>query len=278
MSAPRRIDLHTHSNASDGTDPPDVVVRRASDAGLDVIALTDHDTVDGIAAATGALPGGLTLVAGCEVSCAVEKEDGPRSVHLLGYLFDPAEPAFAAERAALRTDRERRGRAMIERIRALGVDISWDDVVAIAGDAPVGRPHVARALLQAGAIRHMDDAFTAEWIARGGRAFEAKRAPDVRTALELVRGAGGVAVLAHPWAGRRDPAVDEAGLAALAEAGLAGIEVDHPDHSPAARARLRGIAADLGLFVTGSSDDHGALTGHRLGGELTDEAAYDAPY
>jgi predicted metal-dependent phosphoesterase TrpH len=276
VSPLRRIDLHTHSTASDGTDPPDVVVRRAREAGLDVVALTDHDTVDGIAGATAALPEGLTLVPGCELSCSVERHGDVRSVHLLGYLFDPDEPAFAAERAALRTDRERRGRAMVDLLRELGVDVTWDAVRAIAGDAPVGRPHVARALLEAGAVRHMDDAFTREWIGNGGRAYVAKQAPDVATAIALVSGAGGVSVLAHPWAGRRDPAIGADDLAGLADAGLAGVEVDHPDHPPDVRDRLRAVAVSLDLLVTGSSDDHGGLTGHRLGCELTDDAAYDA--
>jgi predicted metal-dependent phosphoesterase TrpH len=269
-----RIDLHSHSNASDGTDPPAEVVRRAHDAGVDVLALTDHDTLAGIEEATAALPEGLTLVPGSEISCEVTTAGKRVRVHLLGYLFDPGDDALAGELARLRTDRDRRAREIVARINRLGVAMTHDDVTRIAGAAPIGRPHIARALAAAGAVGTVEEAFTDEWIGAGGRAYVAKHAVDPVTAVRLVNDAGGVAVLAHPGLGKRGNALSDEQVAELAQAGLAGLEVDHPDHDADTRARLRALAAELGLAATGSSDDHGTLTGRRIGAESTTEAAY----
>ena len=244
MLAAVRIDLHVHSSASDGTDAPAEVIRRAAAAGLDVLALTDHDTQAGVAEARAALPPGLTLVPGMELSCQL---DG-RSVHLLCYLFDPDDPALRAETAQVRDDRVYRARAMTQRLRELGADVSWEQVTAIAGDAVVGRPHLARALAASGAIADPADAFTAEWIGDGGRAFVDRYAPGLARAVGLVRAAGGVPVLAHP----RSPGyeIPNAVIAELAGAGLAGIEVFHPDHDAA-----RAGPADRAGQVTGP-DQH----------------------
>ncbi len=272
------IDLHVHSSASDGTDAPAEVARRAAAAGLGVIALTDHDTQAGVAPARAALPPGLALVPGMELSCQL---DG-RSVHLLCYLFDPADPALRAETARIRDDRVYRAMAMTQRLRELGADVSWEQVSAIAGDAVVGRPHLARALAASGAIADPGDAFTAEWIGDGGRAFVDRYAPGLASAVGLVRAAGGVPVLAHP----RSPGyeVPDAVIAELAAAGLAGIEVFHPDHGRAERDRLTGLAGSLGLISTGGSDHHGTFlpggpgaspAGHGLGGETTPPAEYE---
>ena len=182
-----RADLHVHSNASDGTDPPAEVMRRAAQAGLDVVALTDHDTVAGHAQARQALPESLTLVPGMELSCLL---DG-RSLHLLAYLFDPGHPELAAETRRIRDDRVLRARAMVDRLVDLGVPISWDDVAAIAGTAVVGRPHIARAMAASGAIASPDQAFTRDWIADGGRAYVGRYALDPVRAITLVRSAGG---------------------------------------------------------------------------------------
>ncbi|MBA9003915.1 PHP domain-containing protein [Thermomonospora cellulosilytica] len=266
-----RIDLHSHSTASDGTEPPAEVVRRARQAGLDVLALTDHDTVAGLAEAEAALPDGLTLVAGMEMSCA---RDG-LSIHLLAYLFDPADPELSTECARGRESRDSRGRLTVERLNALGVPITWEQVTALAGDAPVGRPHIARAMVAAGVIDDPAQAFTEEWIGGGGRAFVRRYAPDPVTAVRMVRAAGGVPVLAHPKAAQRGRTVSDALIAELAGAGLFGVEIDHADHDDAARAHLRGLAAELGLAATGSSDDHGDLTGHRLGAHTTDPEVYE---
>ena len=257
-----RADLHVHSSASDGTDPPAEVMRRAARAGLDVVALTDHDTVAGHAEARAAGRARLTLLPGMELSCRL---DG-RSVHMLAYLFDPDQPELAAELARIRDDRVLRARAMVDRLADLGVDVSWEQVAAIAGQAVVGRPHIARAMADSGAIASPREAFTRDWIADGGRAYVGRYALDPVRAIGLVRAAGGVAVLAHPRAGRDTRVTDEQ-ITGLAAAGLAGLEVFHPDQSAAERARLLALARDLGLVATGGSDDHGSLTGYRLGCE-----------
>ena len=265
-----RIDLHVHSDASDGTDDPAEVMRRAAVAGLDVVALTDHDTQAGIAAARAVRPpDGLTLIPGMELSCQL---DG-RSVHLLGYLFDPADPALNAETAQIRDDRTYRAQAMVDKMRALGADVTWEEVAAIAGDAVVGRPHLARALAAAGAVATPADAFTDDWIADGGRAFVDRYAPDLSRAVGLVRAAGGVPVLAHP----RSPGyeIPDEVIAALAGAGLGGIEVFHPDHDQSQRLRLTQLARSLNLITTGGSDDHGFFNNQGLGTETTPPAEYE---
>jgi predicted metal-dependent phosphoesterase TrpH len=268
-----RIDLHAHSNASDGTDSPAELVRNAVAAGLDVVALTDHDTTGGYREAVDALRGAtLTLVPGAELSCRVEGI----SMHLLAYLFDPEEPHFAHERELVRTDRVRRAQAIIERCRVLGALISWEQVRGIAGHGAVGRPHIASALVEAGVVASVDEAFTQEWLANGGRADVPKRETDPAEAIRLVRGAGGVPVFAHPGASKRGRTVSEAVIADLAAAGLAGLEVDHVDHDEPTRARLRALAGELGLLVTGSSDYHGGRKTVRLGAHTTDPAVYEA--
>jgi predicted metal-dependent phosphoesterase TrpH len=266
-----RADLHVHSSASDGTDPPAEVMRRAALAGLDAVALTDHDTTAGHAPAHEALPGSLTLVPGMELSCRM---DG-RSLHLLAYLFDPGDPELATETGRIRDDRVLRARAMVDRLAALGVPITWDDVAAIAGSAVVGRPHIARAMAASGAIASPDQAFTPEWIADGGRAYIDRYALDPVRAIGLVRAAGGVPVLAHPRADRALLVSDDQ-IAGLAAAGLAGVEVFHPDHPACAQAGLLGLTRELGLIATGGSDDHGRLTGYRIGSHTTPAEAYQA--
>jgi predicted metal-dependent phosphoesterase TrpH len=266
------IDLHCHSSVSDGTQPPADVVRRARASGVEVLAITDHDTVAGHAEAVRALPSGMTLVRGMELSCRL-REHG---LHLLAYLFDPDEPELAAERRRTRDDRANRARRMVERLSELGTPVSWEQVERITGDSVPGRPHIARAMVEAGVVASVAEAFTPTWIGAGGRAYVDRYAMDPAHAIRLVRAAGGVPVLAHPRAWRRGYGVSDEEIAALAGAGLAGIEADHPDHAPADRAALRGLAAELGMFVTGSSDDHGEMTGHRLGSETTAPEAYEA--
>jgi 3',5'-nucleoside bisphosphate phosphatase len=264
-----RADLHSHSTASDGTSTPAEVMRRARAAGLDVIALTDHDTVAGHDEARAARPAGLTLVPGMELSCRL---DG-HSVHLLGYLFDPADPELAAETARIRESRVRRAEKMVERLAELGVPVTWERVQAIAGDGVVGRPHVARAMVEAAVIGSPDQAFGPEWIGEGGRAHVPRYALDPARAIGLVRAAGGVSVLAHPRA--RGWEVPDDVIAGLAAAGLAGIEVWHPDQDQAQRTALQDLAARLNLVASGGSDDHGELTGHRLGSDTIAPDAYE---
>lgn len=265
-----RIDLHTHSTASDGTDTPAELVRNAADAGLDVVALTDHDTVGGHTEALAALPAGLTLVTGAELSCRL---DGV-GMHLLAYLFDPEEPELSRERELVRDDRTPRAQAMVGKLRALGVDITWEQVARIAGDGSVGRPHLASALVELGVVPTVSDAFTPDWLADGGRAYAGKHELDPFDAIRLVKAAGGVTVFAHPAAVKRGRCVPEAVIAELAAAGLDGIEVDHMDHDTATRARLRALAGDLGLLTTGSSDYHGSRKTCRLGEYTTDPEIY----
>ncbi|WP_411073159.1 PHP domain-containing protein [Streptomyces sp. cmx-4-25] len=265
-----RIDLHTHSTASDGTDSPAELVRNAAAAGLDVVALTDHDTTRGHAEAVAALPEGLTLVTGAELSCRL---DGI-GLHMLAYLFDPEEPALLAERELVRDDRVPRARAMVDKLRDLGVPVTWEQVARIAGDGSVGRPHVAEALVELGVVPDVSGAFTSEWLADGGRAHVGKHELDPVEAIRLVKAAGGVTVFAHPLAVKRGRVLPEAAIARLAEAGLDGVEVDHMDHDEATRARLRGLAKELGLLTTGSSDYHGSRKTCRLGEYTTDPEIY----
>jgi 3',5'-nucleoside bisphosphate phosphatase len=265
-----RIDLHCHSTASDGTDTPAELVRKAAAAGLDVVALTDHDTTRGYGAAIAALPVGLTLVTGAELSCRI----GGVSMHMLAYLFDPEEPALLAERELVRDDRVPRARGMVARLQEMGVPVTWEQVARIAGDGSVGRPHVATALVELGVVRSVDDAFTEDWLADGGRAYVEKHETDPFEAIRLVKGAGGVTVFAHPGASKRGHTVPESAIAEMAAAGLDGIEVDHMDHDEDTRVRLRGLAKDLGLLTTGSSDYHGSRKTVALGEYTTDPEVY----
>ncbi|ELS56273.1 PHP domain-containing protein [Streptomyces viridochromogenes] len=265
-----RIDLHTHSTASDGTDTPADLVRHAAAAGLDVVALTDHDTTRGHAEAIAALPRGLTLVTGAELSCRI---DGI-SMHMLAYLFDPEEPALLAERELVRDDRVPRAQSMVAKLNELGVPVTWEQVSRIAGDGSVGRPHVATALVELGVVPTVGDAFTQDWLADGGRAFVEKHETDPFEAIRLIKAAGGVAVFAHPAASKRGRTVPESAIAEMAAAGLDGIEVDHMDHDPDTRARLRGLAKELGLLTTGSSDYHGSRKTCVLGEYTTDPEVY----
>jgi hypothetical protein len=265
-----RIDMHTHSSASDGTDPPAEVMRRAKAAGLDVIALTDHDTVGGHEEALREAPAGLTFVPGMELSCRL---DG-HSVHLLAYLFDPRDTELAAECDRIRSDRVRRAEAMVAKLAELGTGVTWEQVTAFAGGGVVGRPHIARALAADGAVAEPAAAFTKEWIGMGGRAYVGRYALDPVRAIQLVRAAGGVTVLAHPRAGRDSWLLPDEVVTRLAGEGLTGVEVRHPDQNSAERLRLTALADSLGLATSGGSDDHGSLTGRRLGCETAPPASY----
>lgn len=266
-----RIDLHTHSTASDGTDTPAELVRNAAAAGLDVVALTDHDTVGGYAAATAALDGtNLTLVTGAELSC----KTGGISMHMLAYLFDPAEPQLHEARELVRDGRVPRARAMIDKLQALGVPVTWEMVARIAGDGSVGRPHIATAMVELGVVPSVSDAFTEEWLANDGRAYVGKHEFDPFEAVRLVKAAGGVTVFAHPGAHKRGETVPDEVVAGLVAAGLDGLEVDHVDHDEPTRARLRGLARELGVLPTGSSDYHGSRKAVALGECVTDPEVF----
>ena len=262
---PVRIDLHTHSSASDGTQAPAELVQAAADAGLDVLALTDHDTTAGWDEATAAARvAGVALVRGTEVSARSERV----SVHLLSYLQDPGYRPLADELARVVDSRVHRAERIVEAL-SRDVPITWQQVLDQAGDgAVVGRPHIADVLVGNGVVRDRDAAFATLLHARGPY-YVPYHAPDAVAAVQLIRAAGGVPVFAHPGADGRGRIVDDAVFDELAEAGLAGLEVFHRDNDEAQRARLQAIAERLGLLVTGSSDYHGAGKINRLGENLT---------
>lgn len=267
-----RIDLHTHSRVSDGTDSPTELVRAAKTAGLDVVALTDHDTAEGWAEAVAAArTEGIELVRGMEISTLL---DG-HGVHLLGYLPDPTYPPLIEELGRILDGRDERLPRMLARLHELGIDITAEDVAAVSGDAvSSGRPHVADALVAKGVVASRDEAFDV-YLSNGRPAYVRRYAAPLLPMIETIAAAGGVTVIAHPWgrSGRERP--DEADLGPLVEAGLSGLEVDHEDHSPQVRERLRAIARSLDLVVTGSSDYHGTgKTGHGLGVNTTAPEEY----
>ncbi|MBK1788934.1 PHP domain-containing protein [Prauserella cavernicola] len=272
-----RIDLHTHSTVSDGTDSPAELVATAAAAGLGAVALTDHDTTAGWQPAIEALPPGLRLVPGAELSC--ESVDGYGrgvSVHLLAYLFDPTSPVIVAEQQRLRKERRDRLRAMAVRMAADGLPVDPDEILGLLHpDAPAGRPHLAQALVRAGLVDSVDEAFSS-YLANGRGYYVSRRDTPVETAIEMIAEAGGVTVLAHPFAASRGPMVTPEVIAELAQRGLTGVEVDHPNHDDETRAELRDLAKGLGLVRTGSSDYHGTNKTIGIGQETTDPEEFEA--
>jgi predicted metal-dependent phosphoesterase TrpH len=268
-----RIDLHTHSSVSDGTDAPAELVRKAVAVGLDVVALTDHDTFDGLdeAVAEGERLG-LHVVRGMELSCSRQGN----SVHVLAYGADPASPELAAEMARVRDGRLGRLAGVLRKLAVLGVPVSEAEVMAQVGDSPsVGRPHIADALIKAGHVRDRQEAFD-RFLADGGPAHVHRYTIEVDRAIDLMHEAGGLAVIAHPWGRGRERLLPPNVLEALArDHGLDGIEVDHQDHDPDSRRRLRALADRLGLLATGSSDYHGTgKLDHDLGCNTTDPKVF----
>ena len=268
-----RIDLHTHSNRSDGTFEPAGVVRLAAERALDVVALTDHDTTDGLAEAlaTGSVVG-VEVVPGVEFSAEF---DG-NSVHVLCYWMDPQDPALQLELRRLREDRFRRGELMVGKLQELGLPVAFQRVRAIAGDATIVRPHIAQAMVEAGVVATEKEAFE-RYIGDGGPAHVAKHALDPVNAVALIDGAGGVCALAHPGMWGDQSSVPVELIERMAAAGMRGLEVDHPDHTPEMRERYRTLAAELGLIATGGSDCHGTRYDPvRLGTSLCDPEAFAA--
>ena len=238
-----------------------------------MVALTDHDTFDGLPEATAAGERiGIEVVPGLELSCSREHQ----SVHLLAYGADPADPALAEEMALVRDGRTGRLRPVLVKLAELGVPVSEEEVLAFVGSSPsVGRPHIADALVAAGHVKDRKEAFD-RFLADGGPAHVARYAIDIGRGVDLVHGAGGVAVIAHPWGRGREQLLPPPVLTELvAEHGLDGIEVDHQDHDAAARAGLRQLAERLGVLATGSSDYHGTgKVDHDLGVNTTDPETY----
>lgn len=260
-----RIDLHTHSNCSDGTETPAELVGAASRAGLDVVALTDHDATYGWdEAAEAAVRDGVALVRGAEISARSRAV----SVHVLAYLYDPADPGMLAIGERMASERSGRAAKLVERLSA-DYDVSWEDIEAHSAERTMfGRPHIADALVRAGYVQDRAEAF-ATLLATNSPYYVPHYAPDPVAVVQAIRGAGGVPVFAHPGADVRGRIVPDAVIEEMADAGLLGLEVFHRDHSAEQETRLEDLAHTLGLFVTGSSDYHGAGKPNRLGENTT---------
>lgn len=263
----QRIDLHSHTSWSDGTTSVEELFAQARTAGLDVLALTDHDTVAGWPELPQAVAASeVAAVPGIEVS----GEDDSRSVHILALLVDPSEHSeLAAEMASARASRVERAQRMVELISA-DHPISWEDVTAqVAGDTTVlGRPHIADALVVAGVVPDRSAAFT-EVLKPSGPYYVPYYAPSPLDAVRAIREAGGVSIIAHPGSVTRDDDLPLGLLEAMVEAGLDGIEVDHREHDDTETARLREFARRHDLLITGGSDFHGTGKPNRLGENLT---------
>jgi len=248
------IDLHTHTTCSDGTDSPRELVNKAIVQGIQILGISDHDTTSGWDEAQQTLRGSLQLALGAEISCLTH--DGI-SVHMLGMLFDPLHEEMQQVLEETRDGRLPRMRKMIEKMRAEGMDISIEDVeAAMPEGATMGRPHLADALVAKKIVKSRDEAFI-DLLHNDSRFYVSHAAPTPVEAISLIRRAGGVAVIAHPFASHRGQILKAEDFSQLVAAGLNGIEVDHRDQSPDERAMLRVIARELDLVVTGSSDYHG---------------------
>jgi predicted metal-dependent phosphoesterase TrpH len=252
------IDLHLHTTHSDGAYTPEEVVALARRARLSAISITDHDTIEGIApAAAAARRAGIEFIPGVELSASLGHSD----IHILGYFIDPTRDGLEEELEILRDGRFVRARRTVELLDEIGAPVSFERVVEIAATAPIGRPHIASALVEAGHAANIDQAFE-RYIGYHARAYVPKRTLDPAGAIDLVRGVGGVAVLAHPGTLRRDDLIP--GLKAK---GLLGIEVWHPKHDATRVRHYQAMAESLGLVVTGGSDFHGGGRGDSTVGE-----------
>lgn len=254
----RHIDLHLHSTASDGTSAPEVVVQAARDAGLQALALTDHDTVEGIAAAReAAQAAGIELVPGVELSAY----EGVHEIHILGLHLVQLE-AMRNALTVFRSARRERAEGIVRLLNGLGVRITFDDVLAVAQDAAIGRPHIARALVENGWAMDLRDAFD-RYLGAGRPAYLDKRRITIPEAIELIHRCGGIAVLAHPG-----PEGTHERIARLAAMGMDGVEVIHPSHAPDDRVRLLALTKELNLVPSGGSDSHGNADGVRVVGAM----------
>jgi 3',5'-nucleoside bisphosphate phosphatase len=267
-------DLHTHTTFSDGTTSPEQNVQDALALGLEGLGVTDHDTTAPFERARAAADGTpLELVLGTEFSAELEG----RSVHVLGYWVDPGFAPLADELDRLRNERDHRARAIVDRFHDLGIEVAFERVAELAGGAPIGRPHIAQAVVETGAASDTRMVFD-RWLADGGPAYVEKHAVTPERAVELLVASGGVAVLAHPGLyGARDgdEGLDEAVIERMAAVGLAGVEADHPDHTDGQRARYRDLAAALRLEVTAGSDYHGEAKDNALGCATTPRAVVE---
>jgi predicted metal-dependent phosphoesterase TrpH len=264
------FDLHSHSNRSDGTLRPAEVMVLAAQRQLAGVALTDHDTFDGLQEAAAAADGvGLELVPGIEFSA---EYDGA-SLHILGYWVDPEDPAIDAELLRLTATRFRRGEMIVEKLRELGFDVSLERVLELAGGEAIARPHIAEAMVEAGIVADEKEAFD-RYISDEGLAYVPKHALPPMQALRLIGEAGGVCVLAHPGMWRGSDTVPDELIEEMAAAGMVGLEVRHPDHDEEMRAKYSAMAERLDLVATAASDCHGERYGFRMGEERTDEETF----
>lgn len=261
-----KIDLHTHTTCSDGTMSPTELVQHAIINGVTVMGLTDHDTVAGWSEAISAVRGDFQLALGSEISCLTETG---QSVHMLGLLFDEKYQPLQDALAISRDDRIPRMQKMIELMNADGISITFDEVLKFKPEgATLGRPHLADTLVSKGLVKNRDQAF-AEWLNNDSKYYVSHIAPTPVDAIKLIRAAGGVAVIAHPYSSLRDTALTVESFKELKAAGLNGIEVDHRDHGVAERQNLREIAKELDLVTTGSSDFHGTGKLNLIGENVT---------
>ncbi len=250
------IDLHVHTRYSDGTFTPEQSLSLAAERGLDVVAITDHDTLAGLPEAfAGGAAAGVEVVPGVEFSTVYEDQ----GVHVLSYFMHLDDPALNEELERLRSDRFTRGERMVAKLQELGYPVTFERVREIAEGGNIIRPHVAQALVEAGVVATVKDAFTPDLIANGGRAYVEKHALHPVDAVALIHRAGGVCVLAHPGTWRETKPVPSTLVDELAAAGLDGIEASHPEHTPEIEAQYVATAERLGLLWTGSSDCHGDL-------------------
>lgn len=262
-----RIDLHTHTNASDGLLAPAELVRAARGAGLSVLGIADHDTVNGIGEALGAAADeGITLVPGVEINAY----HGDFEYHILGYFVDHRDAGLARALGELREARVRRMRLIVSKLGELGMEVTPEEILAVAGDGSVGRPHIARVMLTKGFVSSMREAFD-RFIAEGKPAYAPRSKLTPVEAIGVIRAAGGLAVLAHPGLWKGDELIPQ-----LAAWGIVGLEVYTPDHTGAQIERYRGFARELGLICTGGSDFHGWNTssGCALGVSRTPPAEF----
>ena len=260
------IDLHTHTNFSDGTDSPTQLINKALAAGISVLGLTDHDSISGWQEAITALRPGISLVPGSEISC--QTSDGI-SVHILGLLFDSENLELMGTMQATRENRHGRMAKIITRLNEAGIDISMQDVLdQLAEGATLGRPHLADALVKKGVVASRDEAFT-QMLHNKSKYYVSHYSPLPEVAIKMIKAAGGVSVIAHPMASHRGRTISLETFGSLIDAGLDGVEVDHRDHSPDEKTQLIELAKQNNLVMTGASDYHGNGKLNQLGEYVT---------
>lgn len=260
-----RIDLHSHSRASDGQYAPVEVAERVAGAGVEVWALSDHDTVAGLVpAGQAAARLGVRFVPGIELSAFLDR----REIHLLGHFVDPEHPALKRFEDALSVHRRTRMHGIVEKLAAIGVHIRVADIEKFSDGKTIGRPHVARAILETGAVASVKEAFD-RFLGEGKPAYVQRFRLELKDAVELVRAAGGTVTVAHPGVSR----LERGDLMRLAAGGVVGVETHHPDHNPSVREKYLRIADELGMVPTAGSDFHGeAIAPDRHLGQVTMQA------